>query len=43
MAFLYILLDEEILIKLEELDKLDKITHALIAFSYSLTQAQKTL
>ena len=33
--------NEEILVQLDELDELDRITHACIGFSYSLTQAQK--
>ena len=33
--------NEVILVQLDELDKLDRITHAWIGFNYSLTQAQK--
>ena len=29
--------------KLDELDKLDRVTHARIGFNYSLTQAHKTV
>ena len=29
-------------VQLDELDELDKITHAWMIFNYSLTQAQKT-
>ena len=35
--------NEEIFVQLDELDELDRITHAWIGFNYSLTQAQKTL
>ena len=34
--------NEEILVQLDELDELDRITHTCIGFNYSLTQAQKT-
>ena len=34
--------NEEIFVQLDELDELDRITHAWIGFNYSLTQAQKT-
>ena len=37
-----VLLNEEIFIWLDELDELDKLTHAWIRFNYSLTQAQNT-
>ena len=33
--------NEDIFVQLDELDELDKITHAWIGFNYSLTQAQK--
>ena len=35
--------NQDIFVQLDELDELDKITHAWIGFNYSLTQAQKTL
>ena len=35
--------NEVIFVQLDELNELDKITHALIGFNYSLTQAQKTI
>ena len=35
-------LNEEIFVQLNELDKLDRITHASIGFSNSLTQTQKS-
>ena len=34
--------NEEIIVQLDELDKLDRITHVWIGFNYSLTQAEKT-
>ena len=34
--------NEDIFVQLDELDLLDKITHACIVFNYSLTQVQKT-
>ena len=34
--------NEEIFVKLDELDKLDSINHAWIGIKYSLTQAQNT-
>ena len=34
--------NEEILVQLDELDKLDTITHAWIEFIKSVTQAQTT-
>ena len=34
--------NEEILTNSDELDELDRITHAWKAFNYSLTQEQKT-
>ena len=34
--------NEVIFVQLDELDKLDRITHAWMAFNYILTQAQKT-
>ena len=34
--------NEETFVQLDELDELDRITHAWIGFNYSLTQAQKT-
>ena len=37
-----VFLNEEILVQLDELDKLDRITHTWIGFNYSLKQAQKT-
>ena len=35
--------NEEIFVKLDELDELDRINHAWIGVNYSLTQAQKTV
>ena len=35
--------NEEIFVELDELDELDRITHAWIEFNYSLTQAQNTV
>ena len=32
----------EIFVHLDELDKLEKITYALVGFNYSLTQTQKS-
>ena len=34
--------NEEIFVQLEELEEFYKITHALIGFNYSLTEARKT-
>ena len=34
--------NEDIFVQLDELDKLDGITHARVGFNYSLPQAQKT-
>ena len=34
--------NEETFVQLDELDELDRITHAWIGFNYSLTQVQKT-
>ena len=34
--------NEEIFVQLDELDELDRITHAWIGFNYSFTEAQKT-
>ena len=34
--------NEEIFVQLDELDELDRITHAWIGFNYSLIQAEKT-
>ena len=34
--------NDEIFVQVDELDKLDRITHAWKGFIYSLTQAQKT-
>ena len=33
--------NEHIFVQLDELDELDKVTHAWIGFNFSLTQAQK--
>ena len=35
--------NEEIFVQLDELDKMDRITYALIKFKYSLTEAQNIL
>ena len=42
IQFIIFFQNGEIFVQLDELDKLDKITHARIGFNYSLTQAQKT-
>ena len=34
--------NEDIVVQWDELDELDKITHAWIGFNYSLSQEQKT-
>ena len=41
--FYFFFKNEEIFVKLDELDELDRITYARIGFKYSLTQAQKTV
>ena len=41
MLFL-VLQNEEIFVQLDELDELDRITHAWIGFNYSVTKVQKT-
>ena len=39
---IYFFLNEVILVQLDELEELDRITHAWIGFNYSLKQGQKT-
>ena len=41
-TFLFFFQNEEIFVKLDELNELDWITHAWIGFNFSLTQAKKT-